>query len=368
MTNLRKDNHDGFLDPKFVFGKSREKIEFVLAIVVALCTLIATIVAIFTLDSHQPDWLDSLIKSGNKVNFGIHLIFTLTVVLLGTPTVKKPNIKGLAKKSSGLKKDLKKLGLKNSLDLQNQIAYGTHSINTYFIRYWTGIWVSWFVLYSFLLIIETSGLNWHGEKFFLPLVCDIVNNVGSYFILLCFLTLTYPTDRSNSENFHWQKNRWGIFLLIITIIELAVKLAFYFKAFDKSGYPAVSVYLDSANSMFTIFSGVLAGTSMALFIGRIDSKYIHNRIIILVVLYLYAAIQPLYSEVWPDKFPAVKLAVLYVALLGKAVLFVFVSSLFRNNRLLFYFIMVRQLHLNVNKEWKSFNALLSEEKTEFNEN
>ena len=47
--------------------------------------------------------------------------------------------------------------------------------------------------------------------------------------------------------------------------------------------------------VFSWFSGILSATAMALYVGRLDSKYLGTPSWVLVMLYIYASIQPLYA-------------------------------------------------------------------------
>jgi len=104
-------------------------------------------------------------------------------------------------------------------------------------------------------------------------------------------------------------------------------------------------------------SGVFAAMAFALVIGRLDSKFINAPTAILICLYTYAAIQPLFIIISGREFPHVAQFLIILAMLFKAILYFLVIWMLEQGRLLFYFARIRRLHDNVESEIDAFQKL-----------
>ena len=81
-----------------------------------------------------------------------------------------------------------------------------------------------------------------------------------------------------------------------------------------------------------------------------------------VVLYLYVVIQPFYplvNRTFPDR-PGLHqhfdLWIIQLAFMLKAVMYIYVTELFKTRRFLFYMIHARRIYENVESEWSDFKG------------
>ncbi len=107
---------------------------------------------------------------------------------------------------------------------------------------------------------------------------------------------------------------------------------------------------------------------MALYVGRLQSKFLGPSPGIVMALYSYTAIQSLFiflvgvpegKQIF-DKQTITLIAVLLIniALLLKCLLYLYMTRLFQSGDLLFYFLKVRQTFLNVDEERLLFRERL----------
>ena len=115
---------------------------------------------------------------------------------------------------------------------------------------------------------------------------------------------------------------------------------------------------------FDLLSGVAGGIAMALCISRLDSRLLGTRgllPLIPVILYFYVVIQPFYpliNRTFPNGAGLSQhfdLWIIQLAFMFKAVMYIYVTELFRSKRFLFYMIHARRIYENVESEWKNFN-------------
>ena len=95
---------------------------------------------------------------------------------------------------------------------------------------------------------------------------------------------------------------------------------------------------------------------MALFVGRLQSKFLGPRFWILYLLYSYTAIQPLVLYI--EKHPGWGVIVLDFALFLKCLLYLYMTWLFQSGLLLFYFARMERTYRAVRAQRKAFQGLL----------
>jgi DNA-binding winged helix-turn-helix (wHTH) protein len=222
--------------------------------------------------------------------------------------------------------------------------------------YWRGLLMSWLGLYLCLSVMDYTGINFDrlGEiadidrrnlGIALSISNSLFNNWNTLMIFLCFYVLNKQI-RSEEDGRDSPGNFLGglIFLVIATAIQVSLLLPI-----DRAEVPNVA----------SLFSGLAGGIAMALYVGRLQSKFINPRIWLLIALYSYTAIQPLFLYLAGDKTKAVILA--DVALLLKCLLYLYIAWLLQSGRLLFYLVRVRSAYKTVNTEWQAFRKLLKKD-------
>ncbi|HEX8847362.1 MAG TPA: winged helix-turn-helix domain-containing protein [Pyrinomonadaceae bacterium] len=207
-----------------------------------------------------------------------------------------------------------------------------------YTRCWQFLLVSWLVLYGFLAFLGSASPA-------LSIATTLFNNCNTLIIALCFNILNKPMvitagDR-NKDN--------------LLIVGLVVLLAFTFIEIllvFRQNYIQTDRILEGAD----LVSGIAGGIAMALYVGRLQSKFLGPPPWLLIALYSYTAIQPLYvffnnRQLWP-------VILIDVALILKCLLFLYMAWLFQSGRLLFYLVQVRRTYQKVETDWQEFRKVL----------
>lgn len=216
------------------------------------------------------------------------------------------------------------------------------------IKYcWFGLFLSWLFLYSFLFIFSVEEsfhlgrqLNVSSETFDLlfSFLATIFNYVNTIFIVCCF---TYLNKQGEKE----EESTRNIFIFLILGLGV-ITLAVHFISYLISGTG------DGVSNELDLFTGIVAGVFMALLVGRLQSKFFGTRPWLLIFLYSYTALQPLYfyltangvSDIW-----IISLIDLYLIL--KCLLYLYIAWLFESTRLSFYLVEIKERHRDIEKSW-----------------
>jgi len=144
----------------------------------------------------------------------------------------------------------------------------------------------------------------------------------------------------------------GLFIVAgIAVLEaISVGLA------ARLGFPT---YSSNVLFAFGLLSGVAGGIAMALCISRLDSRLLGTiklLPVIPIVLYFYVVIQPFYplvNRTIRNRLGLTRhfdLWIMQLAFVLKAVMYIYVTELFRTERFLFYMIHARRVYENVETE------------------
>ena len=106
----------------------------------------------------------------------------------------------------------------------------------------------------------------------------------------------------------------------------------------------------------TLLTGIYAGITMALFVGRLQSRFLGPPFWILYLLYSYTAIQPL--VLYMDDYPRWGMYILNFALFLKCLLYLYVTWLFQSGLLLFYFAKMKRADSAITPQREAFRTLL----------
>ena len=178
-------------------------------------------------------------------------------------------------------------------------------------------------------------------------------------LVLCYVVLNRPTvikvaDREIDDI----SLKPGLFLVVGIALLEAILVALG----GRSGHPD---YAGDVLFTFDLISGVAGGIAMALFISRLDSRLLGTSgllPIIPIVLYFYVVIQPFYpliNRTIPDRLGLSRhfdLWIMQLAFMLKAVLYIYVTELFRTGRFQFYMNHARRVYENVETEWSRFKS------------
>jgi len=154
----------------------------------------------------------------------------------------------------------------------------------------------------------------------------VFNIVNTAMVILCYNVLNQEPGRQRTSGVFTGPAAIGIAL--IALIPLL------------SGSRPLTA--DEGLAAFTLLTGLYAGIYMALFVARLQSKFLDPAPLLVVLLFSYTAIQPLalYIQTYKDW----AWAVLDYALVLKCLLYLYVLWLLQAGDLLFYFREVKRAY------------------------
>jgi DNA-binding winged helix-turn-helix (wHTH) protein len=190
-----------------------------------------------------------------------------------------------------------------------------------FTRWWSAMLASWVALY-FVYAWETWGIDCFAASTneVASVLEAVFNIVNTAMVILCYNVLNQePGRQRRSSGVITAPAAIGIALLVlIPLLSQSRSLT------PQQGLAAL-----------TLLTGLYAGVYMALFVARLQSKFLDPAPLLVVLLFSYTAIQPLALYIQNSKEWA--WAVLDYALALKCLLYLYVFWLIESGDLLFYF-------------------------------
>ena len=251
-------------------------------------------------------------------------------------------------------KDIKEAGYEDLRDLHSDSEKIAKALKQY-ANYWRWLLISWLSLYVFLAVLGFKGLDLStlianadveiqllGIR--LSLFNTLLNNWNTGMLFLCFYVLNKQMkDESERRNLvETPFIGFAFFLLIVLTVFEFMSVANISKSFIPKGA--------------SLASGIAGAIAMALLVGRLQSKFLGPRLWLLIALYSYTAIQPLFLYLEKNDIWAVVL--IDFALILKCLLYLYTAWLFQSGYLLFYFARVRRIYRTVPEQRKAFRELL----------
>jgi DNA-binding winged helix-turn-helix (wHTH) protein len=189
-----------------------------------------------------------------------------------------------------------------------------------FTNWWSAMLVSWVPLY-FFYAWETWGIDCTASSTnTLASILEAAFNIANTaIIILCYDLLNKEPGRQLKNRLFTGPAEIGLVLLpVIPLLSLLRVLT-----------------AEQGLAAFTLLTGLYAGIYMALFVARLQSKFLDPSPLLVVLLFSYTAIQPLALYIQTRKEWA--WAVLDYALVLKCLLYLYVFWLIESGDLLFYF-------------------------------
>ncbi|HEX3672168.1 MAG TPA: hypothetical protein VHT92_10750 [Candidatus Cybelea sp.] len=220
---------------------------------------------------------------------------------------------------------------------------------TWFYWLWWGLLASWLVFYA---------IDWfkYSDLAYQPLrnllnhgLLDWVNTIEAVFFFAIYFEMTAVTFNAEGKRQRSASERSAILLgifLVLCIVE-------YFTPPRSIGW-------------WSVVSGLLVGVSMALFIGRCESRFISAPLVLTASAFLYAVLQgayPLFSGALGGTAsgPAVSLfkeVVIMIVLPLKVMLFLLIDWMCSGGKLFFYMVSERRMvdegGANLQTDWERF--------------
>ena len=226
--------------------------------------------------------------------------------------------------------------------------------------YWRLIWSTWVFLYFCLLFIDPTKK----EREQVVTICTILfNNLNTAVLILCYNMLNQSVEiekgrRKINDNswIGWGAGLVGTYLLIEILIMVLVS------GVDEREVPIYGL---------SLVSGIAGGIGMALYVGRLQSKFLGPSPLLVIALYSYTAIQSLFiflvgfpkgKQVFTEPTELlIAVALINIALILKSLLYLYMAKLFKSGDLLFYFVKVRHTYLNVSQERRGFRKFFKQQ-------
>jgi len=189
-----------------------------------------------------------------------------------------------------------------------------------FTKWWSAMLLSWVALY-FVYAWETWGIDCSAVASSQPasIIEAILNIVNTSLVILCYDVLNKEPGRRRKNGIFTGPAAIGLALLALIPLLSGLRI----------------LTPDQGLAAFTLLTGLYAGIYMALFVARLQSKFLDPAPLLVVLLFSYTAIQPLALYIQTSKQWA--WVVLDYALVLKCLLYLYVLWLIRSGDLLFYF-------------------------------
>jgi DNA-binding winged helix-turn-helix (wHTH) protein len=225
--------------------------------------------------------------------------------------------------------------------------------------YWRGILAFWLFLYCCLVFIEPGGVGAGGYPL-KDVSTTLFNNLSTAMFVLCYNVLNQPVEikagRREISDTPWLL--WSMTLVVAFLLVEVVTWRFFPSQVERERL----LYACG------LVSGIVGAIGMALYMGRLQSKFLGPSPWLVIALYSYTAIQPLFiflvnvpkgKQVF-DAATVTLIAVVLVniALILKCMLYLYIALLFKSGSLLFYFVKVKRIYLNVDRERQEFRKFL----------
>jgi hypothetical protein len=221
-------------------------------------------------------------------------------------------------------------------------------------NYWMILWLCWLLLYAvltFMHLVEDEKL-----RVVLKVGATFVNNSAALALLYCYLTLSRPETLGVKRDKGEGQADWFVWvaiLVMLTIVEatlvtlaMAGKLPAWFESTPKG-----------ISSAFGWISGIGSTVVMSFYTRRLASRFIDCPTWVIVLLYVYAALQPGFGVIGYDN-PRETVLLLDFALVLKTLLFLYMTWVFKYGWLLYYFTQIAQFRDSAKSRMKMFSRLL----------
>ncbi len=212
-----------------------------------------------------------------------------------------------------------------------------------FMMFWYALWISWFVYYVVKTILLWLAINLRVAEYpFVGTTANTLTHLGldllfllsTAFLLLCYLTMSMRTVSRGHPDL-------GMFQISAIVL------------FAFAGLVVLEGIFQFANSpgarFFDALYGLISGVVLALFVGRLESKFIDLPRSVVTLLYTYAVIQLSYPVLQTGFLTAsdadlASILVISLALIFKVILFWSVRGAIVTRTLTYYMLEYRRLY------------------------
>jgi DNA-binding winged helix-turn-helix (wHTH) protein len=262
-----------------------------------------------------------------------------------------------------LKREVKEATKHENVDEWLETRRNAEDVFAYITTYWQILLVIWLVLYGLLgyQVFYSEG------SYTLKQAVTAVNNCNSLMLILCFFALN-RLEKIKGQSKWYKDTKWliGIVVIVGLIAIEAIAINNYAAIGRRLGN---DLKVEDVLWFFRVISGLCGAIVMALFIGRLQSKFFNPPAKLITALYAYTAIQPLFVffDDESKSMPFITAIVIHIALILKCLLVLYLFWTFETGRLLFYLVRVRLTNKEIENEWEYFQTVL-EKNTSQNSN
>jgi hypothetical protein len=205
-----------------------------------------------------------------------------------------------------------------------------------FKEYFLWFWIVTFLLYL-VLIVEgwrERGILTASQLMSYPFLTFFLSSVNLLFIFWCFVVLQSPAYDYRSKLRQKLLINYSSFVIGLLVAAFAL-----FAPFAAGSGPG----LEDLRGFATVFNGItgtLSGVALALLIARLDSKLFNLRSPLVLIMFAYAAIQPLFVvfELNEQVFKTIEAVVLLTALGLKVSFFLVIMHTLQSGKMLNYLV------------------------------
>jgi len=206
------------------------------------------------------------------------------------------------------------------------------------LQYWPWLWVMWFLLYIllsafyFILYANAQSDSEAIPSWYFPILFNLLNNGTALVFFIMYYELSERTLDIDTPKGMWMI--LALFLILIAFVEFVVTL-FTVTMVDANG----EEILPHIQQAFSLLSGVLTGVATGLLAVRFGSRILEVPPIAMILLVLYAIIQPLFPLLSVQENAttiSIRFFAVNIALYSKIALLVVIHWLRTTHQLAYY--------------------------------
>jgi len=212
----------------------------------------------------------------------------------------------------------------------------------YFFWFWIATWFLYVVLLLDELFAKSTGapdniqleIAQAARVLFFPFLSFLFGTLNLLFVFWCFVILQSPAYDPRSTLRQKLLINYSSFVIALIISAYLVLASF---AVGRGSYKHTLI---GYATVFDGLTGILSGIALALLIARLDSKLFRLRPPLVSILFIYAAIQPLFVVFELEKlvFGTIETAVLLAAMGLKVSFFLIVAYALQSGKMLNYLV------------------------------
>jgi DNA-binding winged helix-turn-helix (wHTH) protein len=203
-------------------------------------------------------------------------------------------------------KVIETLGYEKPEDLKQAIKVAKR-FQSHYELYWRFAWSAWAFVY--LLILMTDIYKQIKGEPLVFIVKDGFNNISTVSIILCYIILYKPIVAEKTK-LNDSDALWSNRIEIAGLVCVAVPLVLEYIILVSLTYSNISnkeIALLYVEHGFSLISGILAGIAIALYVGRLQSRYFNPPLWLIILLFSYTAVQPFYWDIAAPQLAAPQL-------------------------------------------------------------